>query len=55
MVWYFIGVYKINMAAWRSSLETQSQSVSQSVREKGRDESFQVRPIILHIPLNRIQ
>ena len=32
MVWYFIGVYKINMAAWRSS-----------VREKGRDESFQVR------------
>ena len=37
MVWYFIGVYKINMAAWRSSLETR-----QSVREKGRDESFQV-------------
>ena len=32
MVWYFIGVYKINMAAWRSW-----------VREKGRDESFQVR------------
>ena len=32
MVWYFIGVYKINMAAWRSS-----------VRVKGRDESFQVR------------